>query len=185
MKRRPAFAVINIVLPMVFMVVLNLLVFILPVDSGERVSYSITVLLAIAVFLTLVGDNLPKTSTPTALLSYFLLGDLFLSSVICLIVILGLTFHHKDDSETPVPNRVARAVKFCCYRKVCRFKNKTTVEAFNENAGNKSKIPDDDDDDDEVVVTWKMVSKCFDKFMLTFSFLAITVQTVLFFVMTM
>lgn len=186
MKRRPAFAVINIVLPMVFMVILNLLVFILPVDSGERVSYSITVLLAIAVFLTLVGDNLPKTSTPTALLSYFLLGDLILSSVICLIVILGLTFHHRDDSESPVPNRVARAVKFCCYRKVCRFKNKTAVEAFNENAGKKSKIPDDDDDDDDdIVVTWKMVSKCFDKFMLMFSLLAITIQTVLFFVMTM
>lgn len=185
MKRRPAFAVINIVLPMVFMVILNLLVFILPVDSGERVSYSITVLLAIAVFLTLVGDNLPKTSTPTALLSYFLLGDLILSSVICLIVILGLTFHHKNESETPVPNRVARIVKMCCYRKVSCSKHKTTVEAFNENVGKKSKIPDDDDDDDDVVVTWKMVSKCFDKFMLMFSLLAITIQTAMFFAMTM
>ena len=63
MKRRPAFAVINIVLPMIFMVVLNLLVFVLPVESGERLSYSITVLLAIAVFMTLVGDNLPHKSS--------------------------------------------------------------------------------------------------------------------------
>jgi hypothetical protein len=95
MKRRPLFAVINIVLPMIFLTILNLLVFVLPVESGERVSYSITVLLAIAVFLTLVNDNLPKTSKPIAMLSYFLLADLVLSSLICFFVILGLSFDHK------------------------------------------------------------------------------------------
>ncbi|XP_048727570.1 neuronal acetylcholine receptor subunit alpha-2-like [Ostrea edulis] len=188
MKRRPAFAVINIVLPMVFMVVLNLLVFVLPVESGERVSYSITVLLAIAVFLTLVGDNLPKTSKPTAMLSYFLLTDLVLSSMICVFVILGLTIYYKDDSEKPVPKIIARIVKLYCHQRKCaiRSKDKTAVEAFNENSTNK-KFPfrDQDEGEDEEKVTWKMVSSCFDKMLLMVCLLAIIISTVLFFVLTM
>lgn len=54
MKRHPGFAVINVVLPLIFFGLMNIFVFILPIESGERLSYSVTVLLAIAVFLTIV-----------------------------------------------------------------------------------------------------------------------------------
>ncbi|XP_048726988.2 neuronal acetylcholine receptor subunit alpha-2-like [Ostrea edulis] len=189
LKRRPAFAVINIVLPMVFMVVLNLLVFVLPVESGERVSYSITVLLAIAVFLTLVGDNLPKTSKPTAMLSYFLLADLVLSSLICVFVILGLTIYYKDDSEKPVPNIIARIVKFCCHSQkwTGRIKNQTIVEPYKDNSADKKfSLPDyDEEDGDEVKVTWKMVSNCFDWIVFVTCLLVIVILTILYFSMTM
>lgn len=43
MQRRSTFIVLNIILPVVCMTVLNLFVFILPIESGERVSYAITV----------------------------------------------------------------------------------------------------------------------------------------------
>jgi hypothetical protein len=190
MKRRPAFAVINIVLPMIFMVVLNLLVFVLPVESGERLSFSITVLLAIAVFMTLVGDNLPKTSKPTAILSYFLLTDLVLSSLICFFVILGLCFYHKDETKTPVPTSIEKIVTICCHRRKCtnRIKNhdQTVVEHFNGNsADNKFSLPDDEEDSDELKVTWKMVSGCFDWIILITSLLVIFISTTLYFVMTM
>jgi hypothetical protein len=46
------------------MCILNIFVFLLPADSGERVGYAITVLLAIAVFLTISSDSLPATSNP-------------------------------------------------------------------------------------------------------------------------
>ncbi|XP_061183337.1 neuronal acetylcholine receptor subunit alpha-6-like [Saccostrea echinata] len=185
MKRRPTFAVINIVLPMVFMLVLNLLVFILPVDGGERVSYAITVLLAIAVFLTLVGDNLPKTSKPTALLSYFLLVDLVLSSLICFFVIIGMSFYYKDKKETPVPKPIANMVRLCCHRRCARRAESTTVvEAYDPKSSNKN-VPFTDDDEEEEEVTWKMVSKCFDKFMLVSCLLIIIASTAAFFVMTM
>ncbi|XP_048727569.1 neuronal acetylcholine receptor subunit alpha-6-like [Ostrea edulis] len=189
MKRRPAFAVINIVLPMVFMVVLNLLVFVLPVESGERVSYSITVLLAIAVFLTLVGDNLPKTSKPTAILSYFLLADLVLSSLICVFVMFGLTIYYKNDSNNPVPKIIARIVKFCCHpqKYAGRIKNPTAVEPYNENSADKKfPLPDyDEEDGNEVNVTWKMVSNCFDWIVFVTCLLVIVILTILYFSMTM
>jgi hypothetical protein len=187
MKRRPAFAVINIVLPMVFMMALNLLVFVIPVDSGERVSYSITVLLAIAVFLTLVGDNLPKTSKPTAILSYFLLTDLILSSLICFFVIPGLSFHYKDETKTPVPHIIERIVKFCYRKQKCknRIKNETAAEHCNENsADKKSPWPDDSEDVDEVKVTWTMVSSCFDWIILITCLLVIIILTTVYFAIT-
>ncbi|XP_069131613.1 acetylcholine receptor subunit beta-like 1 [Argopecten irradians] len=108
MERRPLFFVVNIVLPILFMAFLNSLVFILPVESGERVSYAITVLLAIAVFLTLVGDNLPKTSQPMSILCYFLLTDLIMSSVVSIVTILGLRIYYIDDR--PVPRWLCRLV---------------------------------------------------------------------------
>ncbi|XP_021339731.1 acetylcholine receptor subunit beta-like 1, partial [Mizuhopecten yessoensis] len=101
MKRRPLFFVVNVVLPILFMAFLNSLVFILPVESGERVSYAITVLLAIAVFLTLVGDNLPKTSEPMSVLCYFLLADLIMSSVVSIITIIGLRIYYINDRPVP------------------------------------------------------------------------------------
>jgi nicotinic acetylcholine receptor beta-1 len=64
LERRSTFLVVNIISPVILMAALNCLVFVLPTKSGERVSYSITVLLSIAVFLTMIGDNIPKTSKP-------------------------------------------------------------------------------------------------------------------------
>jgi hypothetical protein len=49
------------------MSILNVFVFLLPADSGERVGYAITMLLAIAVFLTISSDSLPAMSNPHVL----------------------------------------------------------------------------------------------------------------------
>uniref|UniRef100_K1QL92 Neuronal acetylcholine receptor subunit alpha-6 n=1 Tax=Magallana gigas TaxID=29159 RepID=K1QL92_MAGGI len=90
MKRHPGFAVINVVLPLIFFGLMNIFVFILPTESGERLSYCVTVLLAIAVFLTIVEQNLPPTSDPISILSYYVLANLGMSCFICFVVIIGL-----------------------------------------------------------------------------------------------
>lgn len=99
LERKPRFVVINILLPLILMSFMNALIFLIPSDSGERISYSIAVLLAIAVFLTLVGDNLPKTSNPMSVLSYYLLSVLVVSVCITLINIVSLRLFYKDDKE--------------------------------------------------------------------------------------
>ena len=99
LERKSQYIIINIVLPILFMCILNVLVFILPAESGERVSYSISVLLAIAVFMTIVSDTLPKKSEPLPLISYFLLVDLFISAFASLLTILNLQLYHKDETQ--------------------------------------------------------------------------------------
>lgn len=116
-KRRPTFFLVNVILPIIFMGILNVLVFVLPVQSGERISYAITVLLAIAVFLTLVGDNMPKTSEPMSTLCYFLITNLVLSSVICLAAIFSLMLYYRDDTGSPPPSAVAGVTRILLCKK--------------------------------------------------------------------
>lgn len=99
LRRRPTYVAVNVMLPVLFMSFLNVLAFLLPADSGERTSYAITVLLASAVFLTLVSDNLPKTSQPMPNVCHFLLTNLVLSSLIVAIVILNLSVYHMSDTS--------------------------------------------------------------------------------------
>jgi hypothetical protein len=49
-EQRPRYTVANILLPLNFMAFLGNIVFLIPTESGERILYSITMLLAIAVF---------------------------------------------------------------------------------------------------------------------------------------
>ena len=186
MKRRPAFYVVNIVLPVMFLMALNSCVFVLPSESGERVSYSITVLLAIAVFMTLTGDNLPKTSEPMSLLSYFLMFDLVFSSVICLVTMLGLRLHYNDEKKE-VPGYL-KCLARCC--RCCSRKNATnnditpfivdgTKKDFQESKINerlKSWTYQEEN------VSWKDVSKALDTILLLISLFGVLLSIILFFV---
>ncbi len=62
------FYVLNIILPCVMLSVLQLMVFRVPSPAGEKVSLSITLLLSFTVFLLMVSDNMPQTSTSVPLL---------------------------------------------------------------------------------------------------------------------
>ena len=113
MDRRPLYFVVTILLPIVAMCFLNLFVFLLPIESGERVSYSITVLLSITVFLTLVGDILPRSSNTMASICYFLLFILSMSCLICLYTIISIRLYYKSSGEPP-----KYSLSFCrCQRK--------------------------------------------------------------------
>lgn len=70
-KRRPYFHVMNSLVPMVLLAFLSAMVFKLPPDSGEKMGFSLTVLLAYAVYLTIISDDMPSTSTSTSVLCKF------------------------------------------------------------------------------------------------------------------
>ena len=69
LKRRPWFHILSFILPCALLSVLNLLVFILPTVSGEKISFSITNLLALLLFQQFIGDNLPPTSNNMPIIS--------------------------------------------------------------------------------------------------------------------
>ena len=102
LKRKSLFHTVNVLLPVAFMSLITLFTFLIPVESGERVSYSITCLLAIAVFLTIVSDNLPKTSNPMSVMCYYLTSMLVISILICLTTIINLRIYFSDkDTHAP------------------------------------------------------------------------------------
>ena len=71
-QRRNTFHLLSTILPMFFLVSMTCFVFKIPVDAGEKLGYCLTVLLAFAVYLTLISDNIPTTSTNTSYLSTYI-----------------------------------------------------------------------------------------------------------------
>ena len=148
LERKPQYVIINIIMPILFLNLLNVLVFLLPAESGERVSYSVTVLLSIAVFMTIVSDALPRTSEPLPVISYLLLGSFIVSSAITVITVLNLHLFNKKESEA-VPTwlvKVYHSPLLCGWKHRCGKRKvkdsgvKDTRVAFHHhiNEGNNS-----------------------------------------------
>ena len=148
MRRKPLLALVNIILPVLLMSFLNIMVFLIPAESGERISFCLTVLLAIAVFLTLVSDSMPKSATSIAFLSYYLVAVLSLSIFITIGTIINLKIYHKDD-DTDVPHWLQKVSRRLLYRKKhgrtkasLKYRNgitKNTDRAFIPNSDNYSR----------------------------------------------
>lgn len=62
LKRKPMYFVLNLIVPSAILCVLSLLSFIIPSESGERIGFITTILLAMSVYLLIIADVLPETS---------------------------------------------------------------------------------------------------------------------------
>lgn len=69
LHRKPAYYVTNIIIPSVIITVLAILGYFLPVESGEKASLVITIMLSLSVFQLLVADKLPPSADATPWLS--------------------------------------------------------------------------------------------------------------------
>ena len=68
-RRKPHFIFFNLLLPSIFITFCAYFVFLLPPQSGEKVSMSVTLLLSTTVFLLIVADYLPAQSDTTPIIS--------------------------------------------------------------------------------------------------------------------
>ncbi|XP_061173404.1 acetylcholine receptor subunit beta-like 1 [Saccostrea echinata] len=185
LKRISTFHMINMILPIVFVGLLNILVFLLPAQSGERVGYSITVLLAIAVFQTIASDNLPSVSKPNlSLLCIKLLADLILSALVMTLTIITLYFYHMPESRR-VPPYIAAITRFVLCR-TCRNKaNDTTKDKYDEyiigkGIGVTESVSDSGHHQTEV--TWTDVGQSSDIVFAVFSLLTFISSNIVFLV---
>lgn len=111
-NRNPLFYLVNLIFPIILLTFLNSFVFLLPATSGERISFSITVLLAIAVFMTMISSHLPKTSRTMSRVCYFLISNLIFSCIICLFTIIQLRLFHTCDTCS-IPTFLRRLALMC------------------------------------------------------------------------
>ncbi|KAL3861866.1 hypothetical protein ACJMK2_007893 [Sinanodonta woodiana] len=99
-KRRHQYYLINLIVPIVIVDVLNNMVFLLPCESGERISFSITVLLSYVVFLTMFTDFIPRNALAMSLMCYYILYVLVGSFMIALANIASIRVYH---ATRPIP----------------------------------------------------------------------------------
>ncbi|XP_061164460.1 neuronal acetylcholine receptor subunit alpha-6-like [Saccostrea echinata] len=159
MKRRPVYYISSLILPVIFLAFLQLFVFVMPPECGERVGFVTTVLLAIAVYLTLVQDKLPEGSEPSvSFLSYKLLGDFMIGVFMTISVIVGLRFYHREE-ETVIPDYLEtfHRMLFRC----CRCKRKHKVNFDEKKSATEVTI-----DSVSKILTWRDIGMAIDRFCL-------------------
>ena len=71
LKRKPLYIVLNILWNIMLLAVLNICVFLIPVDSGEKVGFVVTMFLSMIVFLTIGSSKLPENSDRISLLNIY------------------------------------------------------------------------------------------------------------------
>ena len=68
LRRKTTYYVVNVIGPCVLMSMMELLAFLLPPESGEKVTLGVTVLLSFIVFLLFVAENIPRSSDAVPLI---------------------------------------------------------------------------------------------------------------------
>lgn len=97
-RRKPLFYVMNLIVPSMAMSFLTVLVFHLPSDSGEKITYSLSVLLALMVFFLLLSDLIPPTSVVQPLIGKYLLCTLLLVALTIVITVTTLRIHYRSPA---------------------------------------------------------------------------------------
>uniref|UniRef100_A0A4W4EAD3 5-hydroxytryptamine receptor 3A n=1 Tax=Electrophorus electricus TaxID=8005 RepID=A0A4W4EAD3_ELEEL len=109
-RRRPLFYTVNLLLPSIFLMVMDIVGFYLPPDSGERVSFKITLLLGYSVFLIIVSDTLPATAIGTPLIGVYFVVCMALLVISLTETVLIVRLVHKQDLQSHVPQWVKHLV---------------------------------------------------------------------------
>uniref|UniRef100_A0A3P8UJ07 Cholinergic receptor, nicotinic, delta (muscle) n=1 Tax=Cynoglossus semilaevis TaxID=244447 RepID=A0A3P8UJ07_CYNSE len=107
-KRKPLFYIVNIIIPCVLISFLASLVYYLPADSGEKMTLSISVLLAQSVFLLLISQRLPETSMSVPLIVKYLMFIMVLVTVVVLNCVVVLNLHFRTPSTHVMTNWTKR-----------------------------------------------------------------------------
>ncbi|KAK3731506.1 hypothetical protein QZH41_008534, partial [Actinostola sp. cb2023] len=71
MKRKPLFFIVNLIIPNILIALLAFFSFFIPVECGERISFVITVLLSMTVFMLLIAESIPPTSDAVPLIGIY------------------------------------------------------------------------------------------------------------------
>lgn len=119
LKRKPLYYGLNMLLPVIVTAMLINFVFLLPAESGEKIGYCLTVLLAFMVILTLIAADLPTTAANTSLLELYIAVVLIAGALSVILSIYVLEIFHRADDE-PIPGYVKTltllGMRINCYR---------------------------------------------------------------------
>ncbi|XP_048732388.1 acetylcholine receptor subunit alpha-like 1 isoform X2 [Ostrea edulis] len=97
-RRRPLFYSLNLIMPCLSISGLTVLVFYLPSDSGEKITLSISILLALTVFFLLLSDINPPTSFVIPLIGKYLLFTMILVTLSIFLAVSSIGITNRKPS---------------------------------------------------------------------------------------
>uniref|UniRef100_G3NLB4 Cholinergic receptor nicotinic alpha 1 subunit n=1 Tax=Gasterosteus aculeatus TaxID=69293 RepID=G3NLB4_GASAC len=106
MLRLPLYFIVNVIIPCMLFSFLTGLVFYLPTDSGEKMTLSISVLLSLTVFLLVIVELIPSTSSAVPLIGKYMLFTMVFVIASIIITVIVINTHHRSPSTHTMPNWV-------------------------------------------------------------------------------
>lgn len=152
LERKSGYYDLNIIIPTYATASLMIISLLVPWDSGERISFAITVMLSLIVFLLILSESLPKTDAHP-LLSKMLVGLTFFSLfVVFFTVIISALYSYKTNKDTPFfqfirfakENPVSKRISQVSRRIRNSFTNKQKAEIEKDEMETISKTEEND-----------------------------------------
>ncbi|XP_072301557.1 5-hydroxytryptamine receptor 3B-like [Eucyclogobius newberryi] len=108
-RRRPLLYVVSLLIPSLFLMLVDVISFYLPPDSGTRIAFKISILLGYTVFRVNLRDELPASALTTPLIGvYFVvcMAMLMLSLIKSIVVVKLLHYGEQEVRQTSVSARL-------------------------------------------------------------------------------
>ncbi|XP_031561148.1 neuronal acetylcholine receptor subunit alpha-9-like [Actinia tenebrosa] len=173
LDRKPNYHILNLVVPCVILAFISLISFYLPPDCGERIGLSITVLLALSVYLLIISDKLPETSdyVPRLGLYYMcLMGELALALAATAV---SIKCHHSRTKPPKILMRLIRPkqVKVRSISVRSAIDEESEENHKNQSAQNGGVVKQNEERNEEEnketwCENWMDISLCLDRFFL-------------------
>ncbi|KAK3742453.1 hypothetical protein QZH41_011415 [Actinostola sp. cb2023] len=96
LTRKPDYIMFYLSPPAIVLVLLSIMSFFIPTESGERIGFVTTILLALMVFLLMIPEYLPRTSDQLPILGILLIFAMVIISVVLVCTIFILKCHHHE-----------------------------------------------------------------------------------------
>ncbi|XP_062588977.1 neuronal acetylcholine receptor subunit alpha-10-like [Saccostrea cucullata] len=201
MKRKPRFYVLTIIFPCTLVVALAALGFIIPADSGEKVSLEVTVLLSLSVFLLLVSDKLPASAETFPIIGIYFSVCMVIVCLSCTFAVCVLYLHFRGESTCPLPSSVKniflRKLRFvlCDTTKVASEKPETviskgvnkcdveveSVHSFSIESSCQETKTNKSTNSEQILEEWRNLARVLDRLFFIFYLVISLIVTIVFF----
>merc|ERR1719192_2540878 len=140
--RKPKFFLFNYIQPAVLINIIALFVFLIPAESGEKVTLGISTMLNMTVFLMTVTSGIPPTDN-TPILSIYYATVMVLTTAATVLGVIVLRIHHQGRRGILVPPYLRRLGKWMALV-TCSKYPPVEEKLANLTRGNHSFLPRND-----------------------------------------
>jgi len=106
LRRNHLYYLNKIILPFTLVSFVTLFTFLLPPQTGEKLTLNVTILLSLVIYLQLISEYVPKSDDETPILTLFCNANFFLVFLSCIMTVYVLYLYHR-----PSTSNIARVPK--------------------------------------------------------------------------
>ena len=99
LKRNHLYYLIKIILPFTLVSLVTLFTFLLPPQTGEKLTLNVTILLSLVIYLQLLSEYIPKSDDETPILTLFCNANFFLVFLSCIMTVFVLYLYHRPSTS--------------------------------------------------------------------------------------